>query len=193
MAAQKVYDFILVFKGNSLRLVNRITRMMLLLALAVFVFVSIPVTKSSILSLTLSFIILAWWLVTEYRLRKGKQAYFRLALLLAAWGWYLQPNGKIIALIYLVSALLEKQVTFPQELAFDEEEIVFNSFPRKHFSWNAVNNVVLKDGLLTIDFVTNRLIQKELESFPSIKEEAEFNAFCKRMLLRESSIVNREA
>lgn len=185
MAAQKVYDFILVFKGNGHRLVNRITRMMLLLALAVFIFVSVPLTKSSTLPFIISFLILGWWILTEYRLKKGKLAYFRIALLLAAWGWYLQPNGKLIALIYLVAALLEKQVKFPQEVAFDEEEIVFNSFPRKHFAWTAVNNVVLKDGLLTIDFTTNKLIQKELESFPSIKVEAEFNAFCAQKLYRD--------
>ena len=182
MAAQKVYDFILILKSRGHATVNWISRMMLLLAIAVFVFASLPFSKSSVSPLAITAIIITWWLVTELRLRKGKPVFFRIALLVAGVGWYIQPGGFILAMIYVAAALIEKQVKFPQEVAFDEEEIVFNSFPRKHYPWNAVTNVVLKDGLLTIDFITNKLIQKELESFPSIKEEVEFNVFCKEML-----------
>ena len=75
--------------------------------------------------------------------------------------------------------MLEKQVKFPEEIAFDENEIVKNSFPKKRFSWSELNNVVLKDGLLTIDFKNNQLIQKELESNTTEALENEFNAYAK--------------
>ena len=108
--------------------------------------------------------------------------YYRIALMLAAYGWYIQPKGLLIALVYLVAALLEKQVKFPDEVAFDNEEIVFNSFPKKFYPWNTFRNIVLKDGLLTIDFMNNKLIQKELESTTTKKEEEEFNEFCRARL-----------
>ena len=182
MAAQKVYDFILVFKNRGHATVNWISRMMLLLAIAVFIFASLPFTKTSASPLAITAIVITWWLLTEMRLRKGKPVFFRIALLVAGVGWYIQPGGFALAMIYVVAALIEKQVKFPQEVAFDDEEIVVNSFPRKRYAWSAVNNIVLKDGILTIDFTTNRLIQKELESYPSPKDEQEFNAFCKEKL-----------
>ena len=182
MAAQKVYDFILVFKSKGHAVVNWVSRIMLLLAIAIFIFASLPFTKVSVSPLAITAIIIVWWVLTEIRLSKGKNVFFRIALLVAGVGWYIQPGGFLIAMIYVAAALLEKQVKFPQEVAFDEEEIVFNSFPRKRFAWSAVNNIVLKDGILTIDFTTNKLIQKELESFPSAKDETEFNAFCRERL-----------
>ncbi len=182
MAAQKVYDFILVFKSKGHAMVNWISRIMLLLAVAVFIFASLPFTKVSVSPLAITAIVITWWLLTEVRLRKGKPVFFRIALLVAGVGWYIQPGGFYLAMIYVAAALIEKQVKFPQEVAFDEEEIVLNTFPRKRYGWTAVNNIVLKDGILTIDFTTNKFIQKELESFPSVKDEQEFNTFCRQRL-----------
>ncbi len=158
--------------------------MMLLLAVVVFLFSSLNhVSTTSLLPLLFTAGILAWWFYVYLHQKKGKPVYFRIALFLAACCWYIQPGGKILSLIYLMAALFEKQVKFPEEVAFDGEEVVFNTFPRKHYAWTNFRNVVLKDGLLTIDFMNNKLIQKELESFSSIKEEAEFNTFCQKMLV----------
>ncbi|MEN9685000.1 MAG: hypothetical protein RLZZ28_786, partial [Bacteroidota bacterium] len=84
-----------------------------------------------------------------------------------------------IALIYFIAAILEKQVKFPQELAFDGEEIIVNSLPKKRYEWQDISNIVLKDGMLTIDFKNNKLIQKEIETPGTIQEEKEFNEFCR--------------
>lgn len=108
--------------------------------------------------------------------------FFRLALVFAAWGWYLQPNGLFPALVYLLAAFLEGQVKFPQEVAFDPTEVVVNSFPKKHYQWSELANVVLKDNLLTIDFKNNKLVQKETDGSISAREEEEFNDFCRKWL-----------
>ena len=44
------------------------------------------------------------------------------------------------------------------------------------------NNIVLKDGLLTLDFTNNKIYQKEIESEYSSAEEKEFNEFCNTQL-----------
>ncbi len=179
----KVYDYILVFKSSGHRLINRISQMMLLLAVAVFLFTAfVSFKRSSVLPILFSAGIVAWWVYVYQKGKKGVPVFFRIALFLAALGWYIQPGGLVLSVIYLVAALIEKQVKFPQELAFDADEIVFNSLPKKHYSWNDINHIVLKDGLLTIDFINNKFIQKELESFPPITLEQEFNAFCRTRL-----------
>ena len=46
------------------------------------------------------------------------------------------------------------------------------------------NNVVLKDGLLTLDFKSNRLMQREVadDDDEDDADEEEFNAYCRSRL-----------
>ena len=183
----KIYDFIIVFKRPGYRWVDYVSQLMLLLSVSVFTFsLSVAVFNiASVLIMVLIAAIIAWWIYTYKRQKKGHLPFYRLALFFAAIGWTLQPGGKWIAAVYLLAAALEKQVKFPQEVAFDEVEIVFNTLPKKIYSWADLSNVVLKDGILTVDFKNNKLIQKEIESQTSAKEEQEFNEFCVTMLNAE--------
>jgi hypothetical protein len=69
------------------------------------------------------------------------------------------------------------------DVIFMNDKIIYPSFPRKIFLWKDVNNVVLKDNLLTIDLKNNRLIQSLIskESQTEIDEEI-FNEFCRKHL-----------
>ena len=53
---------------------------------------------------------------------------------------------------------------------------------QKTFDWNEVNNVILKDGLLTIDFKNNKLFQQLILNSDEDISEKEFNDFCKLQL-----------
>jgi hypothetical protein len=85
---------------------------------------------------------------------------------------------------FIILALLERQVKFPLEIGFSESQVVFNTLLKKRYYWSDLSNVVLKDGLLTIDFLNNRLIQREVEEDDDDEDvpEEEFNAFCKMHL-----------
>jgi len=60
--------------------------------------------------------------------------------------------------------------------------ITYPSFPKKNIGWDQLENVVLKDGLLTIDFKNNHLLQAEIISSDRDIEETVFNIFCKKQL-----------
>jgi len=53
---------------------------------------------------------------------------------------------------------------------------------QKEVNWNEVNNLILKDGLLTIDFKNNRLFQHLILNSDEDINEKEFNEFCKQQL-----------
>jgi hypothetical protein len=53
---------------------------------------------------------------------------------------------------------------------------------QKTIDWNEVNNVILKDGLLTIDFKNNKLFQQLILNSDDEINEKEFNDFCKQQL-----------
>jgi hypothetical protein len=68
-----------------------------------------------------------------------------------------------------------------------EEGIIYPSFPKKTFEWIELNNMILKDDLLTIDFKNNKLIQQLTEGGIDPVDEKEFNDFCSRQIQRAGS------
>jgi hypothetical protein len=67
------------------------------------------------------------------------------------------------------------------EVVVEKENIVYPSFPKRMILWNELQNIVLKDGILTIDFRNNKLIQQELEEDSAVNEK-DFNEFCQQQL-----------
>lgn len=84
--------------------------------------------------------------------------------------------------VVLLLAVLDYIARRPLLVCFTEQQIDYPSFPRRAIAWTELQNVVLKDGLLTIDFVNNKMLQTEVEASVSTTEEAEFNAFARQMV-----------
>ncbi len=62
-----------------------------------------------------------------------------------------------------------------------KDEIVYPSFPKKHYLWNEVEQIVLKDNILSIDLKNNKLMQFTLtEKDNKDIDQHAFNDFCKR-------------
>jgi hypothetical protein len=96
-------------------------------------------------------------------------------------------------------------------LSFSASEIKINKFINKEYQWSDFNNIVLKDGLLTLDFANNKIIQVEpdwtepllfaidkdddIDAYQDIigedypKLEKEFNDFCRSHLQLADKIV----
>lgn len=64
-----------------------------------------------------------------------------------------------------------------------ENDIVYPSVPKKSIKWQDLNNLLLKDGLLTIDLKNNKLMQQEIDPLGGKIDEKEFNTFCRQQLL----------
>jgi hypothetical protein len=88
-------------------------------------------------------------------------------------------------LFFIIMALLEKMALTPEEIGFSDSEIVFSGMMEKKASWAELSNVVLKDGIISIDFKNNKLIQKETDDGDDEDDDAseeEFNQYCKERL-----------
>ena len=185
----KIYEFIIELKRPSYRFINWISQLMYLLSVVVFCMILIQKEAIRPVILYISTIgIIIWWIYCIILEKKNLHPFFRIGLLIAAAGWLFIPNSKWMTIVYLIAAILEKQAKFPQEIAFGKEEIVFNSFPKKRYSWSDLNNVILRDGIITVDFKSNQLLQKEIQSGSTAQDEKEFNEFC-HLRLKESFTV----
>ena len=180
-----VYDYVITLKKNDYRLVDQVSLLMLFFAIVVMGYAYYMHPKTGLNYIIFGLLVLVFGIISLIKKRRLGFAYFRWPLLIAAIGW-LTLSNVWMALLYAAAGLLERQVKFPQEIGFSEKEIAFNTFPKRKLNWNEVNNVLIKDGLITIDQKNNKLFQKEIDAGVSLQVENEFNAFCKHQLQKNS-------
>ena len=112
--------------------------------------------------------------------------------LVAALSLLLIPPVSGFLLFFLAMALLEKFALMPEEIGFGEKEIVFSGLWAKKISWSDLNNVIWKDGIITIDYKNNTLIQRETDDDEDEGDydatEEEFNDYCEEQLVKANML-----
>ena len=137
-------------------------------------------------------IVFVYLLTRIYRRKIHKAVYLfddkGFFFLLLAFGWLgLEKyfiTGLCIVLGLVYQAAMQKIV-----FIFNKEGILKTNFPKKEFEWKALDNVVLKDRILTLDFKTNRIIQGEIDPSEKIDQVA-FNLFVEEQM--KNSLSNQE-
>lgn len=102
-------------------------------------------------------------------------------LLAAVWLWY---NMVMAVLVFLLGLLFKVTLT-PFRFTFSEEGIQKDFFPKKNIEWNTLDTVVLKAGILTLDYKDNRLMQAPIEH-PEETDENKFNQFASAQLQKNN-------
>ena len=88
----------------------------------------------------------------------------------------------IFATVYLVVTVVKGKRT---EVFFKDEGVhLARVFKTVVFPWTEMDNVILKDNLLTIDLKSNKIIQVEIMENSRMVDETAFNLFCKEHISR---------
>ncbi|MEJ7766317.1 MAG: hypothetical protein WKF89_00795 [Chitinophagaceae bacterium] len=115
----------------------------------------------------------------RYYLKKQQHFTYTWMLAIAGITWLFMPFLPWVGIPIVMLALLENKARLALVIRFSDEGIVFNSLFRKKFLWNEFDNIVLKDGIITLDFKSNRLFQKEIvDDGAYTNQEDTFNQFC---------------
>ena len=86
----------------------------------------------------------------------------------------------VFAAVYLIVTLVKGKST---TVLFSQEGVhLTRVFKTVVFPWTEMDNVILKDNLLTVDFKTNKIIQVEISENNKMIDETEFNFFCKKLI-----------
>lgn len=187
-----VYDYLITFKKSDSKFADNVSFLMHVFALIYFGYIIFtnPDNRNRIFFGIISVGIILAWMWGMQQKKKNGQASFSVGLIIAALGWL--TGGAYIndwmALLYILAAFTEKQLKFPSDIGFSKEKISFNTFPKKILGWNEVNNVIIKDGLLTLDKKNNQLLQKEIDGEVSAEVENEFNQFCSSCISSSISV-----
>jgi hypothetical protein len=177
------YDYVVTLKRENAHKTDLISLLLLIFSLFAFSFAMLRNGLSFFLCLGIA-IILSGLLISLRSARKKKEMRFRYWLFAAGICWIGMPFLQWMIIPFFIMALLEAQAKYPLEIGFYSEGVVLNSLFNKKFPWNSFQSIILKDGILTLDFNNNKLIQKEVldDDDPDARED-EFNDYCRSKLV----------
>jgi hypothetical protein len=179
------FEFIL--KNEKLRSYNKITLFLQLIYTVIFLFYLWK--EYHIISLAISItlaVLLTGSLVIKFLSKPVlKQKYF----IQSIWGEAIAAIAFLVIFknywfgfgIILIG-IFEFWSTKKLKVFFFAEKIQLDFSIKKNIDWQQLNNVILKDRLLTIDFKNDRLIQTEIAEESYAIDEATFNQFCRQQL-----------
>ncbi len=178
-----VYQYVVTLKNTSSRYIDRFS--LLLLTISVLLFAREQYFSSNIkiayLFGAIAISAITGWNIYQQR-KLHRTVYYNSALFIAAIGWVTMPWLNWLFIPFALMGLFERQAKNPLEVGFTDTEIAINTLIRRRYKWADFNNVVLKDDLLTLDFTSNRLLQRETIDEEGDAEEDEFNDYCRKQL-----------
>ena len=172
-----MYTF--VIKNNKTDIELALTRAMLAVAaVAAYVY---PKEEYYFLSYLLSALLLLLSFFVRAICNKIKSGKF-IVLLLAALILFFTSGQIYFSLILLLYGSVLKFLVKDTVLTVKENGVdVKNIFGTSNYPWTGFSNVIIKDGLLSLDFKNNKI--KYIPVTEEINEN-EFNSFCSRYLSR---------
>ena len=100
-------------------------------------------------------------------------------ILMTAW---ISTGYWWVAIINFVFEIFQIAVLRKLIVRVKPDTVIYPSFPQKQIDWKELSNLILKDGLLTIDFKNNKIIQQYVDEKSLPIDEKEFNDFCRQQL-----------
>ena len=180
-----VYQYVVTLKNAGRKYID--TFSLLLLTISVLLFLRKQYFSDNIkiayLFGGLAVAVISGWNFYQQQ-KKGKTVYYSSALFITAIGWVTMPYLSWLFLPFALMGMFERQAKMPLEVGFTDTEIAINTIIRKKYKWTDFNNIILKDDLLTLDFKSNRLLQRETIDEEGDAEEDEFNAYCQEKLIK---------
>lgn len=120
-------------------------------------------------------VILIYFLIKKYEISRKPEAHRideNLFFVLAAV-WL--NISILIGILLVVTGILLKVSLQKFQFVFSREGIIKDFYPKKKYDWQQIDSVILRAGMLTINFKNSHLIQGLIEN-PDGVEEAAFNA-----------------
>ena len=179
------YSFIL--KNEKTKKYRLISQLLVLFNLLGFIFLLINSEVRVAKNIILLFAILitavyTFFTVMEWISKKSLPDFWHRSIFgICALVW-MKEGFWWISIMLLLFILLDVIAHKKLVVHVTDKTIVVPYVLQKEADWNEVDNVILKDGLLTIDFKSNKLFQQLVLNSDEDINEKEFNEFCKQQL-----------
>jgi hypothetical protein len=178
------YQYVVILKRDNGRLIDLISILLCSFSALNFLYAQVHADHINYFLMLAAGIILAGVILNIVLTRKrNRPVRYKYWLLISAVGWFGMPYLQWLSILFVLLTFLEYQARYPLEIGVTGDKVVINTLIKQQYAWSAFNNIVLKDGLLTLDFKSNKLIQKEvLDDDEEDADEDEFNEYCQSRL-----------
>ena len=187
-SSNKVFDYVVVLKQKNRRSVELIGLMAFAVFLAILLHHLITTDQHRLIVGLITLTSIGLFTSSLIQFNKRKKPDLIISFILATIVLFSLLKLPLIAALYIILALVYRKSVKPQEIGFSPEIIVVDGLFQKRINWNELNNVLIKDGLLTMDYTNNKLVQPETDDLEDNEDdevtEEEFNAFCQTALNR---------
>jgi hypothetical protein len=104
-------------------------------------------------------------------------------LLATTMAWLIDGFYWFFAAMFVLHILFKLSIR-TLKVVITADGIRYPSLPAKTIHWSQIDNLIVKDDLLTIDIKTNKLIQQPIEqnSFTDARELQAFNTYCQQQI-----------
>ena len=139
----------------------------------------------SFMTYLLLFVVVALMISLYIDKRKHKRPQFLSLLLCIGVGLISVSGNFILGILYVIAGISERFLSSNVEIGFSDQQIVRKGITTKTYAWSELNNVMIKDDLLTMDFKNNTLLQAYTDDEDDEEydvEDEEFNEYCKGRL-----------
>ena len=184
-SSKRIYDYVVVLKNNHKKNIEKTGWLFAILSL---ILQAISIYYSPSVFTPYFFLIISLLLIISiaFDAKKKKQIRFGLLLIIAGIGIIICDVLPLaIGLLLILAGLSEKHLVLNREIGFSEKEIKENGLFGKTIQWEELNQVLIKDDILTIDFKNNKLIQQHTDDEEDEDYEAgeeEFNTYCRNRI-----------
>lgn len=178
--------FELVIKNEKVKQYKLLAMLIIVINLIFFIGLAVTNTGLRTSALVTAGIIIAGF-VARYFTKKyfptAAGVFFIILFYVESGYWQVAAGIGLLALMYMISI---RQLI----VLVNSDHILYPSFPKKEIDWSELNNMVLKDGLLTIDFKNNKIAQVMVINGKDDHDidEKEFNEFCQMQLNVKTAI-----
>lgn len=179
---KKEFEFVVTLAHPGRRWIMLIANLMVVLAAGLLSFILLNTGQIYSWKALMPALILLLGFFTFFEQRSGNPISHRWVLSLSAVFLIFVVGNWLISLGYVIAAGAIGAAAINPEVGFTREGITINNlFPTKK-GWQEINNAMIKDDVLTIDFTSNHLYQKTLNDPISRELTLEFNQFCQECL-----------
>lgn len=179
-------QFQITLKNEKKKQYERIALFIIIANIAAFFFLSfVAATSAGRISFLVGAITVFICLLIDYfliRIKNNENTPYRFFALFLISMFWINSSFWWIGVILFIPEVFYLVSRRPLLVIAGKDKIIYPSFPLKNFLWPSLNNVILKDGLLTIDLKNNKLIQQVIDYSKTTVNEKEFNDFCNQQL-----------
>jgi hypothetical protein len=180
----EVFPYVVVLKKKHQRTVDLISIFTLILFFLLLTYTVIGKPDHSLyfgIPVIISFAGLLAYNIKRYWEKKPVE--FFVLYLMAIFSPFFFPAQSAFFIAMAITGFLSRR---KEEIGFSEKHIVFKTIFSKKIQWEALNNAMIKDGILTLDYKNNKLFQAETDDDEENEDydvsEEEFNSWCKNQL-----------